>query len=360
MTKTISKMIAAIGAIVLIVTTISCEKKAEDTTSANIATEVVANLASISANYAPPSLTSAAVSIQSNPCEGVTNFAICQSNLIREYNRIGKEAVDATSTIVNALGQALGNVPDGNSGTSENGKISWNKTSAQVWSVLFRGTGDAPQSYISINNNVYTVKSNKNVDATEPLDQQIEITVTFTNSETWDVDVFFGNNVCDATDPKGPTKARLKVGLANNLWKGRAMLYTPRWEAPGAATVTCASGLSEIAMYTDYVGNSTSSKAELYLIPLTAPNLNTIDQYDLSAFCTNFASNCNGDPGEPTGGFLSAYPNPFCSTGPNTNPTWNDNCSTNNTAVSGASYSASAWVTPSDLKVYTVTVPSSL
>ena len=105
-------MIAAIGAIVLIVTTISCEKKAEDTTSANIATEVVANLASISANYAPPSLTSAAVSIQSNPCEGVTNFAICQSNLIREYNRIGKEAVDATSTIVNALGQALGNVPD--------------------------------------------------------------------------------------------------------------------------------------------------------------------------------------------------------------------------------------------------------
>lgn len=358
MTKRFPAIVLTIGAVVAFIT-VSCNKKAEETPVTNIATEIVANLNSISTNYAPPSLTSSAVTVQSNPCEGVTDFAVCQSNLIREYNRIGKEAVDATSTIVNALGQALGNLPDGNSGTSEDGKVSWNKTSSAVWSVLFRGVGNAPVTYVSINNGVYSVKHDKNVDETEASDQQIEITVNFTNSETWNVDVYFGNNVCDTTDPKGPTKAHLKVGLANNLWTGKAMLYTPRWEAPGAAAVTCASGLSEIAMYTDYVGNSTSSKASLYLIPLSAPNLNTIANYDLPDFCTNFVSSCGGG-GQPTSMGLVTYTNPFCSTGPSAAPTWGDSC-TSNTAVSGASYSsASLWVTPSALKTYTVTVPTSL
>ena len=356
-----NKMIISTVLVFLIVA-IACTKKAEETTeSTNIATEVVANLASISANYAPPSLTSSAVMIQSNPCEGVTDFAVCQSNLIREYNKIGKEAVDATSSIVNVLGQALGNVPDGNSGTSEDGKISWSKSSSLLWSVLFRGASNQAQTYVSINNGVYTIKSNKNVDATDPKDEQIEITVTFTTSENWNVDVYFGNNVCDSADPKGPSKAHLKVGLANNLWTGKAMVYTPRWEAPGAATVTCATtaGVSELAMYTDYVGNSTSSKASLYMIPLSAPDLNTIGNYDLMDFCTNFGSSCGG-VGQPTSGFLSSYPNPFCSTGPSTAPTWGNSCPSNS-AVTAASYSSSSlWVTPSVLKAYSVTVPTAL
>ena len=163
------------------------------------------------------------------------------------------------------------------------------------------------------------MKHDKNVDASGAVDQHIEITVNFTTSETWDVDVYFGNNVCDATDPKGPTKARLKVGLANNLWTGKAMLYSPRWEAPGAAAITCASGLSEIAMYTDYVGNSTSSKASLYLIPASNSNLTSIVDLELHDFCTNFASYCGG-PGEPA--TVAPYSNPFCSTGPSTSPTW--------------------------------------
>ncbi len=354
------KNIAMTTALAIVIVAISCTKKAEETTT-NIATEVVANLAAISANYAPPSLTSSAVMIQSNPCEGVTDFAVCQSNLIREYNKIGKEAVDATSNIVNILEQALGNVPDGNSGTSEDGKISWSKTSSLVWSVLFRGASSQAQTYVSINNGVYTIKSDKNVDVTDPTDEQIEIAVTFTSSESWNVDVYFGNNVCDATDPKGPSKAHLKVGLSNNLWTGKAMIYTPRWEAPGATAVTCSTtaGVAEIAMYTDYVGNSTSSKASLYMIPLSAPSLGTIGNYDLMDFCTNFGSSCDGT-GQPTSGILSAYPNPFCSTGPSTAPTWGDSC-TSNSAVNSASYSSSSlWVIPSALKAYSVTVPTSL
>ncbi|MCC2679396.1 MAG: hypothetical protein K0R29_1972 [Pseudobdellovibrio sp.] len=343
-------------------------KKSETTTSSNISSQVVQNLQTISANYSPDSLSSvstSSASIQSSddPCEGVTDFAVCQSNLVKAYISVGKDAVDSVSTLASQVGRALGEVPDGNSGTSSDGKISWSKTSSDVWSILTRNASNGSIAYFSVNNGVYTLKLDQNNAETNPLDQQIEAVITYNNESDWDVDVYFGNNECDATDVDDPSKVRIKMARSSGLWTGKAMIYVPRWQTPGSTAPTCAttSGANDIAMYTDFVGNNASTKAALYLIPTTESGT-SYAAFDLPGFCTNFASTspCGGGAGQIPPAFLNSYPNNWCTTGPNTTPTWGDSCSTNS-AVNSASYSSgSNWTAPSVLKGYSVTMPTSL
>lgn len=341
----------------------NCKKK-ESTSNENIATGVVSNLSSISSNYTPNSLDSvsgSSVSTLTDPCEGVTDFAVCQSNLIRAYLQLGKESVDFLSQISNSVGAQLGQLPDGSSGTSGDGKISWNKASSSVWSIMSRGTSNDPLAYLSINGSSYTLKYDMNKNPDETLDKQFEATVTYTDANTWVVDVFFLNNVCDAADPSDPSKAHIKLTKSGGLWSGKAMLYFPRWKSPGS-TVTCSTTGSEITMFTDFVGNDTSTKAALYLLPVSVNDIEASgpSNFDIPDFCTNFASSCGG-LGEPANGAaLAGYPNNWCTTGAGTTPTWGDNC-TSNTAVSGASYSAaSEWTDPAALKIKVVTLPGSL
>jgi hypothetical protein len=345
------------------------KKKAEEsTTNTNISTEVVQNLGVISANYTPSSLSSVSSSrvgaLSTDPCAGVTDFAVCQSNLIREYLRIGKDSVDTISSLASQLGTALGQVPDGNSGTSSDGKVSWNKTSEKVWSLISRNTSNATVAYFSVNNGVYSLKIDNNNSEDTPLDHQIEAMITYNSSDNWSVDVYFGNGVCSSLKPTDPSKAHIKISKSNGLWSGKAMLYAPRWQTPGASVPTCATtaGANDIAMYTDFVGNDTSTKAALYMIHSTESNISNITDvnYSLPQFCTQFASACGGSPGQVPAGFLASYQNNWCTTGVGTSPTWNDNCTTN-TAVSGASYSSSTnWVSPSALKIYSVAMPTGL
>lgn len=359
------KMLTLAVAVTAIVLFSNCQKKVEAPPE-NIATAVVSNLSTISAGYTPTSLASVSasgISAQSDPCAGVTDFAVCQSNLIREYLKIGKATVDSISQIAGAVGSALGQVPDGNAGTSTDGKISWNKTSSALWSVIARGTGSNPYVYMSVNGGTYTLKVDANYAETSPAAQQIEATITYTSATDWTVDVFFGNDVCDSTDVGQPSKAHIKLTKANGLWTGKAMLYVPRWQSPGT-TLTCAStaGTSEITMYTDFVGNDVSTKAALYLIPASVSDLSSpaISTYDLPDFCTNFGSSCGAGPGQVPVGFLDAKTNNWCTTGAGTTPTWGDSCSTN-TAVNAASFSSlSEWTAPAALETKTVTMPTTL
>ena len=344
----------------------SCQKKAETTATPNIATAIVSNLSTISSGITPTSLasnTASGVSAQADPCAGVTDFAICQSNLIRAYIQISKQTVDAVSTIVNSVGQALGQIPDGNTGTSSDGKITWNKTSESVWSVLARSVvAGNPYAYLSISGSTYTLKIDAN-NAETPKAEQIEVVVTFNSAADWVVDVFFRNEVCDTTEVGKPSKAHIKLTKASGLWTGKAMLYSPRWTSPGATALTCGAtaGTSDIAMYTDFVGNDTSTKAALYMMLSTenTTNLTTIGNFDLADFCSTFPASCGGG-GQPTAGALAAYPNNWCTTGAGTNPLWGNNCTTN-TAVSAASFSSNTlWTTPLDLKAKNVSLPTSL
>lgn len=357
-----------ITALVVGALAISCSKKAEETTaSTNIATGVVNNLAQVSAGFSPDSLATSSsyvgsgdLTVQADPCDGVTDFAVCQSNLIREYLRIGKETVDLLGTLAGQIGAALGDLPDGATGTSTDGKISYSKTSSTNWAILSRGLSNNSLAYFSVNGSIYSLKMDGNQSEDDPQPQQAEATVTFTDADNWTVDVYFSNGTCSAVDVGSPSKIHMRISKVNGLWTGKSMLYSPRWEAPGE-TVTCgtAAGTHEVTLYTDFVGNDTSTKAALYILPAGVNSMAGIASYDLADFCTNFASYCGG-AGEPTGGALAAYPNNWCTTGPGTSPTWGDDC-TANAAVSGASFSnVSNWTTPADLKVKSVTLPTSL
>jgi hypothetical protein len=346
----------------------NCKKDETTTATPNIATQVVENLSSISANYTPDSLssviTSSSAQSSDDPCANTTNFAVCQSNLIRAYIKVGKSAVDSVSDMASQIGTALGEVPDGNAGTSSNGKISWNKTSSEVWSVLARNASNASVAYFSVNNGVYTLKLDANNAETNPVDQQIEATITYNSASDWTVDVFFKNNVCDSTDVDDPSKIWIRMSKQNGLWTGKAMVYVPRWQTPGSTAPTCATtaGTNDIAMYTEFVGNHTSTKAALYMIPTTDSSISNITSanYSLPQFCTNFPSACGSGTGQVPSTFLNSYTNNWCTTGPNTNPTWGDNCSSN-TTVSAASFSANSnWVAPNTFKSYSVTMPTNL
>jgi hypothetical protein len=146
--------------------TISCSKKKEEpTTSTNIASTVVSNLTTVSNNYTPNSLDKATtrdMQIQSDPCAGVTDFAVCQSNLIREYLQIGKSMVDLISQLANSVGSALVNLADGSSGQSNDGLISWKKTDSSNWSILVKGTNNQSVAYFKIAGGVYTLKIDNN------------------------------------------------------------------------------------------------------------------------------------------------------------------------------------------------------
>lgn len=117
------------------------------------------------------------------------------------------------------MGTSLGDIPDGNAG--DGGSVAWNKTNAENWKLLVRGTEDASYAY------------------------------------------------------------RLERTSGN--WKGKAMLYFGRWDSP-SASVTCAtSSPPAIAMYTDFVGDDASTKAALYMIPHNNADLSSISNFDLQA-----------------------------------------------------------------------------
>lgn len=341
---------------------LNCSKK-QSTEPANLTSSVVSNLSTVSAGYFPASLASnsaTSVSAQADPCEGVTDFAVCQSNLIRAYLQLGKDTVSYLSQVAGTIGKTLGEIPNGNAGTSVDGKISWNKTSGEAWSVLQRGLNGATLAYISINNGVYTLKADLNQAESNAQNKQFEATVTYTDEDTWIVDAFFSNAICSASSPNDPSKVHIRISKSNGLWKGKAMLYFPRWKAP-SVTVDCSTAPAPtIVMYTDFVGNDISTKAALYLIPPTeSGNLSNASTFSVPNFCTNFASHCGGG-GQPTAGALAAYPNNWCTTGVGTNPQWGNNCSTNPSVVGASFSSASDWTIPSNLVIKTVSMPTSL
>lgn len=338
----------------------NCKKKEEAAPPTDVlGAQVGTNLSVVAAGMIPAplaTLSSSSVTQQADPCANTNDFAVCQSNLIREYLKIGKSTVTTISSIVTAAGNALGGIADGSSGTSADGKISWNKGSSSSWSILAKGANSAPYLYVSVANNVYTLKVDASVAETNPSSFKAEATVTFTDDATWDVDVFFYNDSCSSSDPTAPSRINIKIAKANGLASGKSMIYAPRWKKANA-TVTCSSGGSALAMYTEFVSNDTSAKANLYLAPADA-SFSSPSTWDLIKVCTNFTGVCDvtGGPGS-SGLTQAAFGNPFCTTG--SGATFNNSCPTN-AAVNSAAFSGTSWVNPSTLSTKTVTVPSSL
>ena len=329
--------------------------------SASITSEMSTNLSTISAAFNPPSYD---VSQQSNPCNGVTDFAVCESNSAVQYLAIGKTAVAVASNVINAIGQTVGEIPDNNSGITADGKIQWNKTSRTVWTAIQKGTGGNPVAHITSNSGVYVFKYNATYSETSPRNLQIEGTFNFSDSSSWTADLYVVNGVCDSAQPQAPSKSHFRVTrspVGIGLWAGKAMHYFPRWQIPGATVVNCAqaAGISESTLYSDYTGDSVSTKAAIYVIPASVTPLTIPTGYGLPNFCNYFPSACGGS-GQPNAGALSINQNNFCSTTQPLSLTWNNNCPTNATVAPAPFASDSLWTAPADLETYSITVPSVL
>ena len=327
----------------------------------NITSAMSDNLSLINSGFIPSSFQ---MTRQNNPCSGVTDFAVCQANSAQQYLNSGKTAIALMISLSNTLGQTLGDIADGNSGTTTDGKISWNKTSSEVWSVLQKGTGGNSVTYLSANSGIYSIKYSGGFSETDPRDLQIEAVFNFISTGNWSANIFYADNSCATTQPNAPSKTHVKLtrsAVGNGVWTGKAMYYFPRWQSPGAAAVTCNLPVasSEATLYSDFVGNSVSTKAAIYVIPPAVTTLTTASTYSLPSFCTYFSSSC-GATNQPTAGSLSVNPNNYCTQASPASLIWNDSC-LSNSAIGPASFaSESLWTAPSDLKSMTVTVPTSL
>lgn len=350
-----------------------CNKKEKSNqSSSTVVSSVVSNLQQIQTGFTPTSMSNGSATVQgadiktmmsgSGPCTGL-DFFQCQSVLVKLYFAIGKSLVGQTAQIVASVGNNLGQLADGATGTatdSNGGTIQYSKTSASVFSILAKNSAGASGLYLSVNDTSYSVKfdlANLDSTATDPV--KLEMTISYTSASAWSVDLLMIQPTCDTNDPGAPNTIKLVLSRDTSIWTGKAMLYHPHWGAAG--TATCSDSTS-IGMYTDFVGSESATKGSLYLIPgATSSWTNAIDTYAFSNFCTNFASYCGSSTGQIDSGMPTNYPNPFCSTTPGVTPTFNSTCSTVDTSVANGSYSASSlWLTPSTLGTSSITLPTTL
>lgn len=330
-----------------------------------LTSEFSGNLNFINSSLLPDSFT---VTQQLNPCSSAADFATCQTNSSVQYLNILKSAMNTMAIVTASIGQDIdsdhGELRGSDAGSTKNGKITWNKASSTVWSVIKRGTGNATVAYISANSGTYVFKYDGNNLESNPVNVRIEANVIFTNANAWSVSLLDLETNCDTAKPQAPSKSAYVITRADTpagLWTGKAMFYFPRWQAPGAAAVSCAtaSGSSESGLYADFTGNRDSTKAAIYIAPTSVSAFTTPGTYSLNNFCNFFGSSCGG-AGQPTAPALAPNQNPYCALALPYSVTWGNTCPTN-AAITGATFASDGlWIAPSDLKVRAITMPSTL
>ena len=329
------------------------------------------NLTTISNNFAPVSLSyqSSKDSDRSgDPCDFCSDQSDClyqcQPVLLRLYVNMAKQFLDMTIEIISQISSHLVAAPIGSGSVSE-GDMTWsyNKTSDTVLSFL-GVNGNNPAFYVNINDNEYTIKANlSEMDDTDET-SLIEINVTYTDENNWTVEGMFTGIECDDNDVRAPEIFRVKMIKDDDLWKGKAMLYSGRWAAASPTCSTASSDAISMNFFTDFVGNDTAAKASVYMMQsdddLGADYVN-IGNFDMSDLCTS----CPGlgiYGGQDCSGWFDGYPNPFCNESSNIEALWGNTCSSLTAAVSEADYSqTSDWsYTPTEFKNLEITIPSSL
>lgn len=350
-----AKTFAVMAALVIVITAVSCGKKSEST-SANsdptITAVVVANLNTVGTSYSPDSLkSSTGVKLMADLCAGTDLFG-CQPRLIKEYIFFSKQLLAAVRMMMEGVGKGLGHLADGAKGTVTvsdlpQTSIIYKKISDTVYDVIMVNTTSTDTFLdISVNGNVYSLKWNfertpsalKNADT--PTQGSLDAVVTYTDANNWTSNIAFLGMACNVLEPRAPERIRIIMSKSNSMWSGKAMLYNGRW-AYDDNVVSCNStenDLRSMNLYTDFVGNQTAAKAKVYMMRRSVSNFNNDETYALSNFLNTYNTGWSIN--------LSAYSNPFCTTGP-TNITWNNECSGTSSDVASASFGlVSDWVQP--------------
>lgn len=367
----------------------SCKKKEEEDNSSNsknVTSLLISNLTNVYNDFNPDSLDTTSSQSQmglrmqadENPCAGTDLFG-CQPRLVKMYLQIGREMLGAVKEIATGAGTALGDLSDGASGEAVDGTstILYSKTSDLVYSILIKENSN-PILYLDINDTSYNLKLDL---ANMPNDdngggssfQKVEVSLNYTDENTWDLNATIVGSTCDANDVRAPKNIKISISKANSFWSGKAMINNNRWALFTSEPTCDTAEADDISMnlYTDFVGNNLATKVKVYMMKNTATDFTTNSSaYDMSKLCDSYYTNFNTASANACVTALSSqsialtsYTNPFCTTAP-TNATWNSDCTGTDDNVAAAAYSSSSlWVSPEVFSAYsssTITLPTAL
>ena len=287
-----------------------------------------------------------------DPCADADDLYDCQATLLRLYLDMARDFVSMTQTVVEEIGTALGDLPDGSAGTVTEGAqtIHYSKTSATRFSILIEES--APAAYFDINEGTYTLRFDlDNFSDSEGNAGQLDTTVSFTDDENWSVVLFLAGMDCDDSDPRAPERIHIRVTRAGTLWTGKAMFYSGRWLADPVSCDLEEEDDTSMNFYTDFIANDTAARASVYMMSRTKDDLSDIEDFGMDQLGDNFSIPDDTTP----------YVNPFCNPATTLDALWGDDCSSLDTALAAADYGpATDWILPSEFYLLDVTIPSSL
>jgi hypothetical protein len=342
---------------------------ATTTPSATTATTAttVSNLQTVNNDLAPASLDYSAnnasisaptgkASDSGNPCAAADDLMDCQPILLQLYMELAQEILGSVVTAVNTVGGEMGALADGSAGTETVGgySVEYSKTTDTDYTILM-SLSSTPAIYIDVDGTTYTMTANLAAmsGASSSSTEALSVVVQYTDADTWDVNVFIDGLACTADDVRAPDKIKILVNKASGLWSGKAMLYSSLWRVSDSATCAdTATDDTSMNFYTDFVGNATAAKANVYMMSRALSSLDAIADYELSDYQTNYGAGF---------GDTSVYPNAFCNPANTLDALWGNTCSALDATVGDAAFSsADNWVIPSVFSTQSVTVPTTL
>ncbi|MBF0363006.1 MAG: hypothetical protein HQK49_18445 [Oligoflexia bacterium] len=329
--------------------------------------------------------TNISIKAGSDPCTGYSYMG-CQPVLLRLYMNMAKTFMRVTRLILNKMGEKMGSIADGASGTltlADSSTLTYSKIDTNNFSVLLKDANGNPSVYLTLVNGVVTLKTSlqyvpstirTSMGADAPTtNEKIQVTLNYTDSNNWTLDSRIAGMACTADDIGAPNVIVIKVNKSNGVWSGKAMLNSPRWNGISSSYTcdTTPTNSTSVCIYTDFVANNTAAKANVYML---ARNETTISSnYIINKWCDNYAStlyggntvNCtNLFKNSSTGaGTSTDYVSPFCMNPVSGVPvaSWNNNCSSLDTTISGTEFGANSdWIAPADIYSLDITIPASL
>lgn len=349
----------------------SCTKKKDDDSAdtTNFTTDTIAKISTVSSDFAPGSLDAGASgssveTFNSNPCTGTNGLIDCQPNLLKLYLSVSKQQLDMLTTIVSSVGSQLGHLADGASGSTSGDSlnIQYSKTDSDTWSLtLVNASTSQTAAYISVDGGLYTLElnfANMPAEPNTPTQGSYSSVISYTDANTWSITSTMLDSECQSDDVRAPQNVSIVMSKADGLWKGKAMLYHPRWASfsPDPTCSTTPTDAIGLNMYSDFVGDGTVAKMNVYMLKRTRA-ANEITSHPLSDICTEYPSICSsGNIGSET---PTSYPNSVCVEASTGDSNWNSSCSSisGGAAVSSASFGASSdWVAPSSFYNMSITV----
>jgi hypothetical protein len=201
----------------------------------------------------------------------------------------------------------------------------------------------------------------------------LEGTMDYTDANNYSVTVELSGMPCNADiDISAPKNMKVIVTKTAGLWKGYSMLYHPRFGRSDRTGYTCDTVESDTtgrAIYSNFVGDATAAKVNVYMMYRTLADVSTLTtNYGLDQICgfdnNIFADACGstGPGGINPSSKMATFHNSFCNPALNLIATWGETCSEIAPTVSAAAFPTDLWITPATLTTLDTafTIPTSL